>query len=57
MARPTRFGILGRRRHTPKQSEDGAKLLARQLASPDPLLWLLAAEASRARNAAPEALP
>jgi hypothetical protein len=46
MARPTRGdSILGRRRHTPKQSDDGTKLLARQLAGPNPVLRQLATEA------------
>jgi hypothetical protein len=53
------MGILGRRR-APKPAEantDGMELLARQLASPDPALRLLAAEAQilafAAKNAAP----
>jgi hypothetical protein len=53
------MGILGRRRahKTPESNADGIKLLARQLASPDPALRLLAAEAQiltlGAKNAAP----
>jgi hypothetical protein len=47
MARPTRSGgILGRRRRPAAQtSDDGTKLLARQLAGPNPVLRQLAAEA------------
>jgi hypothetical protein len=53
------MGILGRRRahKTPESNADGMELLARQLASPDPGLSLLAAEAQiltlGAKNAAP----
>jgi hypothetical protein len=46
MARPTRSGgILGRRRPAAQTSDDGTKLLARQLAGPNPVLRQLAAEA------------
>jgi hypothetical protein len=53
------MGILGRRRarKTPETNAAGSELLARQLASPDPALRLLAVEAqilaSEAKNAAP----
>jgi hypothetical protein len=53
------MGILGRRhaRKTPESNADGMELLARQLASPNPALRLLAAEAQifalEAKNAAP----
>jgi len=53
------MGILGRRRahKTPESNADRMELLARQLASPDPALRLLAGEAQilafEAKNAAP----
>jgi hypothetical protein len=53
------MGILGRRRahKTPESNADGITLLARQLATPDPVLRLLAAEAQiltlGVKNAAP----
>jgi hypothetical protein len=54
------MGILGRRRarKTPESNADGTELLARQLASPDPALRLVAAEAQilafEAKNVAPD---
>jgi hypothetical protein len=56
------MGILGRRRtlNPPETNTDGTELLARQLASPDPALRLLAEEAEilafDAKNAAPSTL-